>query len=123
MPCDIHRFHRPKALTTDHHHLVPQAWQHFWVPPVYDVVRPKNFLWYPQTALVPPTCHRNVHVWIVRLMKAQAPAEDVPAIARATRKLYGWSGEAAMGLRALLTFTEAGGRLGDLRAAKLWGEA
>lgn len=63
MACEARRFHVPKALSTDDHHVIPQAWQR---------LEDKHKLFAPQTVELCPTCHRNVHYWIVRLMKALA---------------------------------------------------
>lgn len=56
--CGLHR-HIPRAEYCEMHHVVPQAWQHTVSPKLLD----------PRVIALTPTCHRNVHVWIVRLMR------------------------------------------------------
>lgn len=58
-PCLLHKFHRPLALTSEEHHIEPQAWQKFAVGRIDK----------PETVTLCPTSHRNVHHFIVLMMK------------------------------------------------------
>lgn len=75
-PCGSHRYHWPKNQTAEDHHVIPQAWQQLWTPtgrysfenalPVDTVKR----LWDARTVPLCPTGHRNVHYWMVAMMKS-----------------------------------------------------
>jgi hypothetical protein len=117
MACELHRIHRPRALTVELHHVLPQAWQHYWTP------GPKlpapNRLFDPRTVALCPTSHRNVHYWIVKLMRAAVSEDPLDA----KKSLGGLSREQAIAYDALTRWREAGGSLAGLRAAGLFGEA
>jgi hypothetical protein len=101
MSCQLHKIHRPLSMTVEYHHIIPQAWQHFILG------EPK--LWDKRTIGLCPTSHRNVHYWIVRLMKGPIPL-------RPTREVH-------VAQLALERFTLAGYDLQVLRDHKLWGQA
>lgn len=103
--CSLHRYHRPRALTAEDHHVIPRAWQSFWIP-----AGKIAHIWDPRTVTLCPTSHRNVHVWIVRFMHAGMPKHVVGR-------------EAKIAALALTRWEEAGGSLEALREAGLWGEA
>lgn len=116
--CEIHVTHLPKALTLESHHVIPQAWQHFWRPSLGDGdlrVLKVPALWDPRTVELCPTGHRNVHEWIVTLMRGVGGLPlYAPRGARKEREL------AQIGLDR---FRSAGGNLELLVAARLWGNA
>lgn len=112
--CDIHRYHWPRNLTDDDHHIIPQAWQH------HDG---STRLWDPRTVRLCPTGHRNVHHWIVALMKAGRGAE-LPHVAElalfAGKRL---TREQSIALRALERYVQSGRSLKALYDARLLGFA
>lgn len=102
--CSLHRFHRPLALTTENHHVIPQAWQHFALG--------REALFDERVVAVAPTCHRNVHYWLVQFMKSlDSPTPKWP------------TAEAKMALLGMQRYRESGRSLDDLAIAKLWGGA
>lgn len=125
--CVLHRVHRPKALTVELHHVIPQAWQQVfttphvddgaslaqdhsltdWVPGHGDQGR---MLWDARTVALCPTGHRNVHHHLVLAMRGVTP-----------RRVRGK--EHALALLAMERFTAAGGDLAVLRAHGLFGQA
>jgi hypothetical protein len=135
--CSLHRFHRPTPLTTERHHIIPQAWQIFALNDgnitaskarqMAAVAREGGItevaLFDPRTVTLAPTCHRNVHYWIVKLMQTgqgEAPLDGVPmAFGRGGRL----SGEQKLAIQALTRWRASGYMLGTLRRAKLWGQA
>lgn len=106
--CVAHRYHWPKPLAQELHHVVPQAWQKFWQPEL------QTGLWHPETVALCPTGHRNVHRIIVAKMRALAGLDhiDIPK-----------SKEAEIAQRALSIYIDAGGSLMDLTRAGQWGQA
>lgn len=84
-PCVAHKQHKPAPQYNELHHVVPQAWQHLWNPGTESLGSPARAslaaanpamaiaLWDPRTVALCPTGHRNVHFWIVRVMKALPP--------------------------------------------------
>lgn len=111
--CTLHRYHRPRALTVERHHIIPQAWQlHTGVA-----------LWDKRTVTLCPTSHRNVHYWIVQLMHGGGDSDD-PLQAKlmvfGQRRL---TREQAIAYDALTRFRGAGFSLVNLRDAHLFGEA
>lgn len=111
--CEIHRTHRPRNLTVEEHHVVPQAWQHLWVPASEPMVY--GPLWHPETITLCPTGHRNVHFWLVKYMK-EGTGESVPTISRPTV-------EQATAQDGLILFKQAGGSLAFLRDQHAYGYA
>lgn len=69
--CSIHRYHRPRPLTTEQHHVVPRAWQRIWQPEGEERV-----LWLPKTVELCPTGHRSLHHILVEIMKAWRDLPD-----------------------------------------------
>jgi hypothetical protein len=121
--CALHKEHKPMNLTVEQHHILPQAWQRFWVPPGA-TISGKALLWDPRTVTLCPTGHRNVHALIVRVMKQVAAQgnEDILAAVHAAGVAHSYpTGKTA--LLALERFTAAGGKLLELTAAREWGEA
>lgn len=113
--CSIRALHIPPAPAPDSHHLIPQAWQRFWRP-----TTGVGAVWYPLLVEVCPNCHRRIHDEIVLMMKTQS---KTPALAR--EAVYGnkrLTREAAQAYRALVGWSEVGGDLEALYAARLWGQ-
>jgi hypothetical protein len=119
MPCSLRKFHVPKAPATDSHHIVCQAWQHFYVPSgVKENVT--TGLWDNRTVEVCPNCHRRVHEAIVAMMKASTV--EAPIYAR--RAAFGnrrLTREQTVAYEALVRFKQAGGSLNELRSHRLFG--
>lgn len=146
--CALHPPDRDHALTIEQHHIIPQAWQHFWQPapapsPVptptpapasanLEIVG-SGALWDPRTIALAPTCHRNVHFWIVAMMHAfhsqtAQGAVGIAAAKTAVIKKYGLSAshppkEMAVSETGLQRYWSAGGDLHALGDAGEWGEA
>lgn len=113
--CDLHLVHAPKVVCSpERHHIVPQAWQHF--------ARREERLFLPTTVKVPPTCHRNVHFYIVKLMKLLEPlAADDPLVAWQALKKN--TAESRCAYAGLMNYWQAGYSLLLLCEAKLYGYA
>jgi hypothetical protein len=161
MSCYLHKTHQPAHATSEEHHVIPRAWQHFWRPDGSGTMRlyPDNPvtqrqiamgwaaaaaelpLWDPRTVTCCPTGHRNVHFWIVAVMK-DLPASllDEPRShsaqraalllsstrVRAYARNKGWTVSPADFSCAMLAperFVDTGGDLADLLRAKMYGEA
>lgn len=115
-PCEAHRVHHPRPLTNELHHVVPVAWQLDWTPTVEPAPGAdqagRGRMWDNRTAVLCPTSHRNVHVWINRLVDATTtdnPLDSKRAVAvvhRGTR-----SREFAAAYLALLRWWEVGGSI------------
>lgn len=142
--CEVHPLakHRPEAQHDEQdHHVVPRHWQTLWTPetPLYPGVF-KEFgivqkLWDARTVKVPPTCHSNVHHWLVLLMHELAKlghvAFDAPtvqigckAVSRAAKLRDKWAiQELQWAAEAPLRFMLAGGDLNVLITAQAWGES
>jgi hypothetical protein len=130
IPCELHKRHEPSHDTTELHHLVPVAWQQLWQPP-----KPWPFpgtdpdgrgpLWDARTVKACPTGHRNIHAWIVRLMKVcrtEGAQETVTAALNLYRPMPGGV-EFDQATLALVHWKEGGGSLQQLVAAGEWGES
>jgi hypothetical protein len=116
--CSLRKFHVPKPPATDSHHVIPQAWQHFYVPSVPS--RGERALWDKRTVEVCPNCHRRVHEAIVAMMKASTV--EAPIYAR--RAAFGnrrLTREQTVAYEALVRFKQAGGSLNELRSHRLFG--
>lgn len=128
--CVLHKRHAPANLTLEFHHLVPVAWQQLWQPPEPwpnggNDTEGRGRLFDARGVLCCPTGHRNVHVWIVRLMHT-VTSEDPKVAVAAVRARYGSKArglEFDTALLALQRWKEAGGSLLELVAAKEWGQA
>lgn len=129
--CVLHGRHWPPYLSAEAHHLVPVAWQQMWQPPKpwpREGADPngRGLLWDARTVKLCPTGHRNVHVWITRLMHA-CTGEDVQATLKAVRSQFGVRATTTMEFQtagfALLRWQEAGGSLQALVAAHEWGQS
>jgi hypothetical protein len=126
--CVLHSRHSPRHLSTEFHHIVPVAWQLFWLSPAppFPGKDPsgRGLLWDKRGLILCPTGHRNVHIWITRLMHGCKTEDPTDAIA-GVRKVFGKV--AASGLEfdtavlALLRFKEAGGSLQVLVTGGEWG--
>lgn len=114
MACTFTKSHTPAAPASDHHHVIPRAWQVFYRPP--PVTGPNGAtmtlgagpLWDNRTVEVCPNHHRLVHEAIVDLMRQRATSAR--GIVLLTAQL------------ALDRFTQAGGDLDALRASGHFGE-
>src|SRR4051794_24334408 len=95
MGCALHKEHRPPALTTELHHVIPRAWQATWAPPTapFPGTYAGQRLWDARTVELAPTCHRNVHALIVRVMHAAARASSDAPWSEATIKVAGHHAE------------------------------
>jgi hypothetical protein len=117
--CSLRKFHVPKTPATDSHHVIPQAWQHFYVPSgVKENVT--TGLWDSRTVEVCPNCHRKVHEAIVAMMKSST----VEAALYARRAVFGnrrLTREQTIAYEALARFRAAGGSLVALRSHRLFG--
>lgn len=140
--CVLHKRHSPAHLTLEFHHVVPVAWQLLWQPP-----KPWPFpgndpdgrgaLWDSRGLDICPTGHRNVHAWIVRMMRevtltlgrehASFDPEDALLVVSAARKKYGKSATASNEFQtatlALIRWREGGGSLQELVRHDEWGES
>lgn len=141
--CEVHQayIHRPLPLEVERHHPVPRAWQAIYTPAKAPF--PGQYggqaLWDSRVVMVPPTCHRNVHHWIVLLMHELAeliPASSEPndqgqyvdaAAAHVAKVAQIRSEPQAHELDcaklAPARFLEAGGDLLRLISLRAWGEA
>jgi hypothetical protein len=127
-PCAIHANHAPVAHTVEAHHIIPQSWQHAWVPVGEKVV---DGLWYPETRPLCPSGHRDVHLIIDRLMHlldvldpldqgmvALGALDNDPV----TNSMKRWSEWSTAWLAPTL-WVKAGGSLRFLTDQGLWGQA
>lgn len=145
--CELHAQHRPEPLTSEQHHLEPQAWQHFKMTGHGVEARAMEEraggagwlatrLYNTRTVKVAPTCHRNVHYWIVQIMhrfeqlaQVHSPeAIDEQHLAglamQDVRELHNMRGQVFdVATDALIMHLLNGGSLRKLVAAKLYGEA
>lgn len=137
MTCEVHSphyRHQPPPRTLEQHHPIPRGWQALWAPQVAPF--PGSYagvsLWDARTITVPPTCHRNVHYLIVRVMHALAgtsgpvTADDVDAAVRAVAAAEHTTPRAPelqCAALAPLRYIAAGGNVRTLIAAGEWGEA
>jgi hypothetical protein len=119
MGCSLRKLHVPAAPATDSHHVIPQAWQHFYVPRP-ELAAANGPVWDTRTVEVCPNCHRRVHEEIVALMRAGRTDDPLEAKLRAfgNRRM---SRERTVALQALTRFAEAGGSLMALRSHRLFG--
>jgi hypothetical protein len=117
--CSLRKFHVPKTPATDSHHVIPQAWQHFYAPRP-ELAVANGALWDKRTVEVCPNCHRRVHEAIVAMMKASTV--EAPIYAR--RAAFGnrrLTREQTVAYEALVRFKQAGGSLNELRSHRLFG--
>jgi hypothetical protein len=121
MTCSLRRLHVPAAPATDSHHVIPQAWQHFYQPRP-DLAVANGALWDKRTVEVCPNCHRRVHEAIVAMMNNGHDYSEDPLDAKkaafGNRRL---TREQAVAYDALTRFREAGGSLVALRSHRLYG--
>jgi len=119
--CSAHRWHYPRPLTSEAHHVIPVAWQLFWQPPKAPFPgrdpNGRGLLWDARTVTLCPTGHRNVHALIVQMMRATK--SDDPAVAYKAVNPKGADGRTAY--LALIRFAEVGGKLTALAGAGLMG--
>lgn len=112
--CAAHVNHTPRHLTTEEHHVVPQAWQHLALG--------NESLYDKRTVTLCPTGHRNVHRHIVGLMKTgKDTLEEAIVLYRVPRARK--RAEYEIACLALERWIAAGHSLAALRTADLWGEA
>lgn len=137
--CSLHKVHHPPALTVEDHHIVPQAWQHYYqtptgeFDPLYGTKVNGQWLWDGRVVTLCPTGHRNVHFWIVALMRANTTftstlipndKEHVKSLAKAVLATGRHrTAELPIAMLALRRFLAAGGNLTTLAAVGLLGEA
>jgi hypothetical protein len=117
--CSLRRFHVPKPPATDSHHVIPQAWQHFFIPSGA-TPQATTGLWDSRTVEVCPNCHRRVHEAIVKMMKSST----VEAALYARHAAFGnrrLTREQTVAYEALVRFKQAGGSLNELRSHRLFG--
>lgn len=106
--CAAHLTHRPRSLTIERHHTVPQAWQ------LRDGV---TKLWAPSVTPLCPTGHANVHELIVAMMTHLRDARtDKPSDAwEAVR--FGGKVERLVAYQGLVIYAESGRSLLELADA------
>jgi hypothetical protein len=125
LTCTLHRVHRPKPLTIEQHHIIPQAWQKFDPDRVTSLGLSTEYsavlavdqsakLWDPRTVALCPSSHRNVHYWIVALMKAGRGTDDPLVAKKALVGNRALTREQAMAYDALTRFRATGRSLADL---------
>jgi hypothetical protein len=134
-----HVYHWPPPEDADYHHVVPRAWQLFWKPPrdrfivsdqaFHETAAGDTFLWDGRTVKLPPSCHRAVHNRIVALMKMFATARR-ERVGLTEPEVWGIASDIAgrgklweIALQGPTRFMAAGGSLGDLTAARMWGDS
>lgn len=125
MSCEIHRYHRPKVLRTENHHVIPRAWQKMWVPPGYDEMNAPA-LWASATVALCPTSHSNVHVLLVKFMREyeRAGGNATDSIIQAHKRvieMHGRSHELRIAMQAPELFIARGGNLDQLISNKNYG--
>jgi hypothetical protein len=145
LPCVLPpRVHSPLPAYSELHHVIPQAWQlRAQIEQTKDARVPagwvfKRALFDPRTAAVCPTHHRNVHRWLVRLMRAISDAYpgDFPItgthvldVRQLVLRDFGLRSnsiryhEVRMAAEAPLRWTMQGGDARFLVEHALWGEA
>jgi hypothetical protein len=142
--CEVHPLtkHRPAAQRDEEdHHVIPRHWQQLWTPEkapypgVFKEFGVWQQLWDARTVKVPPTCHRNVHHWLVALMHELAQLRAVPfdsttvvVASKAVSKVNALRDKMALqelqwAAEAPLRFLAAGGDIGLLVRAQAWGES
>lgn len=109
--CQLHRFHAPKALRVEHHHVIPQAWQRVWQPRYWP--RPDD-LWFSQTTPLCPTSHSNVHTLLVEIMKAYEQRRDLEDAHYFVKKTRGRTKEITVAMYAPQLWISEGGSLDHL---------
>jgi hypothetical protein len=131
-----HVYHWPPPEDADYHHVVPRAWQLFWKPPTEAAFHVSTrdlaaglSLWDGRTVKLPPSCHRAVHNRIVALMKTFATARR-ERVGLTEPEVWGIASDIAgrgklweIALQGPTRFMAAGGSLGDLTAARMWGDS
>lgn len=140
--CAAHKYHRPEPTFWEEHHIVPQAWQYFYVPGD-DPGRPLGLvqgraahrdaidqLWDKRKAVLCRTGHGNVHWWLVRFMKAiERWPRDTPEVQVIDQVIYNvstgirrWPKEREIARLAMVRFSDAGGSLRELADAHQYGQ-
>lgn len=153
--CELHKTHSPEPLTSERHHVTPQAWQLYKTTGDGESARKLQSMMLPsavllsaaqrpqmagalydkRTVAVAPTCHRNVHFWLVKVMKAfdelvrlnPQIEKELTLLETAVvhvRSIYHPRGRVFdTALLAPTRYLEAGGSLRDLCAQRLYGYA
>lgn len=106
--CAAHRYHRPKPIYCEQHHVVPQAWQLEW----------EAKLWDPTTTPLCPTGHRNVHWWLARFMRVETESPEV-AWGETPGRGYRRTSEQKVALLGMERWLASGRTLLSLREAGL----
>jgi hypothetical protein len=133
VPCSLKGRHHPKAAYSEEHHVIPVAWQQFYVPAAspQDAVPGKDpdgrgELWDSRTVPLCPTSHRNVHVLIVaivHLLAARAAKSPGQAGHKALLEHGLAESELTVAVLGVQRFIGAGGDVGELAKHGLYGEA
>lgn len=145
--CEVHHgrdWHRPVSYDQEFHHAVPRAWQAVWTPETPPAPGTYHVpfggvqqLWDVRGVQVPPTCHRNVHTWIVAIMHSLAAMPDATLgeaqVRNAAHLVLATAGysphvqaprdELQVAQLAPIRWLQAGGDLNYLIGRKMWGEA
>lgn len=109
--------------------MIPQAWQALWRPTAHAAT---SGLWDPRTVPICPTGHRNVHWWLVRIVRTAdrmvvTGSADVPELVAAAVAAAPLNRahhrEVATARLALERWYAAGGLVRTLGDAGEWGEA
>lgn len=129
--CVLHSRHAPVHRSSEKHHVIPVAWQIMFPPAKpwpHEGKDPsgRGVLFDARMVECCPTGHRNVHVWITRLMHALAGGGEDPLQAvKTVRAQYGSATARGLefdtALLALHRWKEAGLSLQELVAAGEWG--
>ncbi len=81
-PCQFHRYHFPRVIRTQGHHLYP----------VYLQNRRYGRIKYPDLLWICGTCHDSIHAWLDWLLEeAQKPdPEPGSRIKKEAQKVFDW---------------------------------
>lgn len=149
--CEVHPsvlVHAPTPHAQQFHHVIPRDWQRGgWAPPtapfpgVYVAFGVHEQLWDARGVEVPPTCHLNVHAWLVAVMHELAVmtlpdppnSDDISHAAgrvahaaqittRSHRNAFAMA-ELSCAMQAPMRYAAAGGDVRTLIAAGQWGAA
>lgn len=125
--CVAHSYHSPVPLYTELHHVIPQAWQRFWRPstierPTWKGVEGPPPLWAPDTVPLCRTGHGNLHVLLVKFMRAYGQLDMPDGPERIEAAVSGRRGaEAQLAKTGMRRFQAAGGSLEALCGAGQYG--
>lgn len=132
--CSFHREHDPRPAYLEAHHVIPQAWQALWRPATARAAG----LWDPRTVAVCATGHRNIHFYLMRivrtfyaiLLEGGGPIQGdcyesalIAGMGDADLPVHGHRAEIDCAFLGLQRWYDAGGLVRPLGDAGEWGEA